>query len=394
MTNPQDVDVLVVGAGPAGAVAAWEVQLAAPGLDVVLLERDRAVGAPVRCAEGVGDAGLREFASPEGAEWVGRKITRVVFWAPDDTEVQVAERDVGWVLDRTRFDAYLAARAVSEGVELLVGTEAAAMERTAGGRWLVHTRGGRGETTYRARIVIGADGVEAMVGRWAGLDTRVPARDMESCAQYVVQGIPFDPDAIYLQFGDRVAPGGYAWLFPKGEGVANVGLGIVALKSDGRNARQYLDDWVGRRWPQGARTGYTVGGVIVHTTVKQTYSDGVLLAGDAAHMINPLSGGGIVNAMKAGRLAGRTAAEAIAAGDTGASRLASYHKAWMDLLGDDHLKYYRIKQALEDLDDSFFNGLARTVNGIPREKRTLGRVFAHALVKHPQLIPVAARFFI
>ncbi|HEY6853172.1 MAG TPA: NAD(P)/FAD-dependent oxidoreductase [Gemmatimonadales bacterium] len=394
MTNPQDVDVLVVGAGPAGAVAAWEAKLGGPGLDVVLLERDRAVGAPVRCAEGVGDAGLREFANPEGAEWVARKITRVVFWAPDDTEVQVAERDVGWVLDRTRFDAYLAARAVSEGVELLVGTEAAAMERTLDGRWLVHTRGGRGEATYRARVVIGADGVEAMVGRWAGLDTRVPARDMESCAQYVVQGIPFDPDAIYLQFGDRVAPGGYAWLFPKGECVANVGLGIVALKADGRSARQYLDDWVARRWPKGARTGYTVGGVIVHTTVKQTYADGVLLAGDAAHMINPLSGGGIVNAMKAGRLAGRTAATAIAAGDTGAARLSAYHKAWMDLLGDDHLKYYRIKQALEDLDDSFFNGLARTVNGIPREKRTLGRVFAHALVKHPQLIPVAARFFV
>jgi digeranylgeranylglycerophospholipid reductase len=394
VTTPHDVDVLVVGAGPAGAVAAWEAKLAAPGLDVVLLERDRAVGAPVRCAEGVGDAGLREFASPESAEWVARKITRVVFWAPDDTEVQVAERDVGWVLDRTRFDAYLAARAVSEGVELLVGTEAAAMEPTGDGRWLVHTRGGRGEGAYRARMVIGADGVEAMVGRWAGLDTRVPARDMESCAQYVVQGIPFDPSAIYLQFGDRIAPGGYAWLFPKGECVANVGLGVVALKSDGRSARQYLDDWVGRRWPQGARTGYTVGGVIVHTTVKQTYTDGVLLAGDTAHMINPLSGGGIVNAMKAGRLAGRTAAEAIVAGDTAASRLAAYHTAWMDLLGDDHLKYYRIKQALEDLDDSFFNGLARTVNGIPREKRTLGRVFAHALVKHPQLIPVAARFFI
>jgi digeranylgeranylglycerophospholipid reductase len=111
-------------------------------------------------------------------------------------------------------------------------------------------------------------------------------------------------------------------------------------------------------------------------------------------MINPLSGGGIVNAMKAGRLAGRTAAAAIREGDTSARRLASYHQAWMDLLGDDHLKYYRIKQALENLDDAFFNGLARTVNGIPQEKRSLGRIFAHALVKHPQLIPVAARFFL
>jgi digeranylgeranylglycerophospholipid reductase len=390
----REVDVLVVGAGPAGSIAAREAAQASPGLEVVLLERDRAVGAPVRCAEGVGDAGLREFASPEGASWAARKITRVIFLAPDDTEVQVAERDVGWILDRTRFDAFLAAEAVAAGADLQVGTEAAGMTREPDGRWGVAVRGPNGRDVYRARVVIGADGVETMVGRWAGLDTRVPARDMESCAQYVVQGIDFDPDAIYLQFGAGIAPGGYAWLFPKGEGVANVGLGIVALKSDGRNARSYLDAWIARRYPRGARTGYTVGGVIVHTTIRQTYTDGVLVAGDAAHMINPLSGGGIVNAMKAGRLAGRTAAAAICAGDTGADRLAAYHRDWMQLLGDDHLKYYRIKQALEHLDDAFFNGLARTVNAIPREKRTLGRIFAHALVKHPQLIPVAARFFI
>ncbi len=390
----REVDVLVVGAGPAGSIAAREAAQASRGLEVLLLERDRAVGAPVRCAEGVGDAGLREFATPEGASWAARKITRVIFLAPDDTEVQVAERDVGWILDRTRFDAFLAAEAVAAGANLQVGTEATGMTRQPDGRWAVAVRGPAGRDVVRARVVIGADGVETMVGRWAGLDTRVPARDMESCAQYVVQGIDFDPDAIYLQFGAGIAPGGYAWLFPKGEGVANVGLGIVALKSDGRNARSYLDAWIARRYPRGARTGYTVGGVIVHTTIRQTCTDGVLVAGDAAHMINPLSGGGIVNAMKAGRLAGRTAAAAVCAGDTGAGRLAAYHRDWMQLLGDDHLKYYRIKQALEHLDDAFFNGLARTVNAIPREKRTLGRIFAHALVKHPQLIPVAARFFI
>jgi len=388
-----DVDVLVVGAGPAGSVAACETKRAAPALDVLLLERDRAVGAPVRCAEGVGDAGLREFVSPDGASWAARRITRVIFLAPDDTEVRLAEREVGWVLDRTRFDAQLAADAVAAGAELRVGVEAAGMSRD-NGRWAVRLRGARGEETVRARIVIGADGVETMVGRWAGLDTRVPARDMESCAQYVVQGIDFDPDAIYLQFGAQVAPGGYAWVFPKGVGVANVGLGLVALKTDGRSARQYLDAWIARRYPNGARTGYTVGGVIVHTTVKQTVTDGVLLAGDAAHMINPLSGGGIVNAMKAGRLAGQTAAAAICAGDTSAERLASYHTTWMRLLGDDHLKYYKIKQALEQLDDAFYNKLARTANAITPAKRTLGRVFVHALVKHPSLIPVAARFFV
>jgi len=389
-----DVDVLVVGAGPAGAVAARHAKQAARQLDVVLLERDRAVGSPVRCAEGVGHAGLREFADPDGADWVSRRITDVIFQAPDDTEVVLADCGLGWILDRTRFDAHLAAEAAASGAQVLVGAEATGMSRNGDGRWHVRVKERGRDELYRTRIVIGADGVETMVGRWAGLDTRVPARDMESCAQYVLQGIDFNPDAIYLQFSNAIAPGGYAWIFPKAVGVANVGLGLVALKTNGRNAREYLDAWIARRFPNGARTGYTVGGVIVHTTIKKTYADGVMVAGDAAHMINPLSGGGIVNAMKAGRLAGRTAAAAICAGDTSERRLAAYHDAWMQLLGEDHLKYYRIKQALENVDDASFNKLARTVNKIPAAKRTIGRVFAHALIKHPQLIPVAARFFV
>ena len=389
-----DVDVLVVGAGPAGAVAAWQAKLAGPELDVVLLERDPAVGSPVRCAEGVGDAGLREFVNPDGADWVSRRITDVIFEAPDDTQVLLSNSGIGWILDRTRFDAHLAAQAAGEGAAVLVGAEATGMSRNGHDRWHVRVTQNGTEDVYRARIVIGADGVETMVGRWAGLDTRVPSRDMESCAQYVLEDIDFNPNAIYLQFSEAIAPGGYAWIFPKGERVANVGLGMVALKSDGRNARQYLDAWVARRFPNGARTGYTVGGVIVHTTIKKTYADGVLIAGDAAHMINPLSGGGINNAMKAGRLAGCTAAAAIREGDTSERRLSKYHQAWMELLGDDHLKYYRIKQGLEHMDDEFLNGLARTANKIAPEKRTLGRVFTHALIRHPQLIPLAARYFV
>ena len=142
------------------------------------------------------------------------------------------------------------------------------------------------------------------------------------------------------------------------------------------------------------RTAYTVGGVIVHPTVKRTVGDGILLCGDAAHMINPLSGGGIVNAMKAGRLAAQTAVAALAAGDTSARYLQRYHEAWMSLLGDDHLRFYRLKEALNRFDDGFFNELARTVNGIPLERRTLARIFGAALVRHPTLLPVVAKYFV
>ena len=291
--NSVTTDVLVIGGGPSGLVAAREAVSSNPALEVLLIERDRAFGAPVRCGEGVGATGIAEFLDPVGAPWVARRITRVVFIAPDRTEVRLAEGDVGYVLDRTRFEPALAAEAGSQGAELWLGTEATGMRR-AGERWEVSARGRGGELTISARIVIGADGVESLVGRWAGIDTRVPSRDMESCAQYVVQGIDFDPDAFYLHFGEQVAPSGYAWIFPKDVGVANVGLGIVALKGGGRSAREWLDRYVDTYFPTGTRTAFTVGGVIVHTTIKRTVADGVLLCGDAAHMVNPLSGGGIV----------------------------------------------------------------------------------------------------
>ena len=386
-------DVLVVGGGPAGLVAARELASLDSGLDVLLVERDRAIGAPVRCGEGVGSHGVSEFIHPSGADWISRRITKVIFWAPDGTEVRVAEGDVGYILDRTRFEPALAAEAGRAGAELRVATEVLGLARDGDG-WSAPFRGPAGEGRIRARLVIGADGVESLVGRWAGLDTRVPARDMESCAQYVVTGIDFDPDAIYLHFGDRVAPGGYAWVFPKGVGIANVGLGMVALRTDGRSARGYLDAYLDQYFPTGTKVGFTVGGVIVHPTVKRTVTDGLILCGDAAHMVNPLSGGGIVNAMKAGRLAARVGADALARGDTSAARLQRYHEEWMSLLGEDHLRFYRVKEALNRLDDEFYNRLARTVNGIAPEKRTLGRIFASALVQHPTLLPVVARYFV
>ncbi|MGH7719614.1 MAG: NAD(P)/FAD-dependent oxidoreductase [Gemmatimonadaceae bacterium] len=385
-------DALIVGGGPAGLIAARELARALPSADILLIERDRAIGAPVRCGEGVGSKGLEDFISPAGARWISRRITKVVFWAPDGTEVRVAEGDVGYVLDRTLFEPALAAEAGREGVEIRVGTEATGMQRV-GDRWAVHLQGPHGAQTVRARLVVGADGVESMVGRWAGLDTRVPARDMESCAQYVLAGIEFDPDAIYLHFGSRIAPGGYAWVFPKDVGVANVGLGVVALRSDGRTAQEYLDRYVADYFPTGVRTGRTVGGVIVHPTLKQIVADGVMLCGDAAHMINPLSGGGIVNAMKAGRLLAQTAAAALCAGDVGENRLRQYHTAWMSLLGDDHVRFYRLKDMLGKFDDAFYNSLARTVNRIPQQKRSLRRIFASALARHPALFPVIAKYF-
>ena len=354
----------------------------------------------MRCGEGVGSAGLSEFLSPvvSGSEsslapWIARRVTRVVFRSPNGSTVRVAEGDVGYILDRSRFEPAIAEQASAAGADVRTGVEAIAMRRD-GSAWRVTTRSGTGDFEIRARVVIGADGVEGTVGRWAGIDTRVRARDMESCAQYVVDDVDIDSDAIVLHFGDRVAPGGYAWVFPKGPRSANVGLGVLGLRADGRSAVGWLDAYVSAHFPNAQKTHRTVGGVIAAATLSNTVADGLILCGDAAHMINPLSGGGIVNAMKAGRLAAEVAIDALGANDTSATRLAAYHTRWMRLLGDDHVRFYQLKEALGRFDDGFFDRLAATVNRIPEPKRTLRRIFGEALIRHPSLLPVVVKYFV
>ena len=378
-------------------IAAREAARALPDASIVMLERDDVVGTPVRCGEGVGAAGLSEFIDPRpdgiDASWIARRITRVVFRAPDGTTVRVAEGDVGFILDRTRFEPALADQVSEAGAHVQTRSEAIAMSHD-GARWCVHVESPSGSAALHARLVIGADGVESAVGRWAGIDTRVRARDMESCAQYVVTDHGIDPDAIVLHFGDRIAPGGYAWVFPKSETSANVGLGVLALRAGGRSAMQWLDDYLVTELPNAVVSQRTVGGVIVAATLPRIVADGLMLCGDAAHMINPLSGGGIVNAMKSGRLAAQTAVEALRTGDASANALSAYHSRWMRLLGDDHVRFYQVKEALAKFDDAFYDRLARTVNRIPERRRTLRRIFGEALVRHPTLLPVVAKYFV
>src|SRR4029453_3392262 len=165
------------------------------------------------------------------------------------------------------------------------------------------------------------------------------------------------------------------WVFPKGLRSANVGLGVLGLRAGGRSALAWLDDYVRAHFPNATVTGRTIGGGIVAPTLSHTVAEGVILCGDAAHMINPLSGGGIVNAMKSGRLAAETAVKALAAGNTGVRGVESYHTRWMRLLGDDHVRFYQVKEALARFDDAFFDALARTVNRIPERGRTIRRIF-------------------
>jgi len=153
-------------------------------------------------------------------------------------------------------------------------------------------------------------------------------------------------------------------------------------------------EFIERTYPNAAVLYTVVGGVPCAPTLKKITGDGLMLVGDAAHQVNPISGGGITTAMLAGKIAGRVAGDAIVADDVSDKRLAEYAGEWQKKQGKTHERFHKIKQAVYKLSDDDFNKTAGAVLKYPPEKRTLVNVFKTALIKHPKLILDVLNVFI
>ena len=226
-------DVIVVGAGPAGATAARFA--AKGGAKVLVLEKDREVGVPVRCGEAVDHEGLVQFLQPD-KKFIAAEIRNFKLVAPNGKVVKPNIEGVGYVLDRKVFDYELARIAADEGAEVVTKAYVDGITRDDGTVTGVSVQYHGERLTIKSKIVIGADGVESRVGRWAGIDTTVSMHDMESAAQVTAANIDVEEDTCYFYFGQKYAPGGYLWIFPKGNKTANIGLGVAADESKKKHA--------------------------------------------------------------------------------------------------------------------------------------------------------------
>jgi digeranylgeranylglycerophospholipid reductase len=377
-------DVVVVGGGPAGSCAARRA--AEKGASVLMLEKDREIGLPVRCAEGVTQTDLEKLADVKSG-WIAAVVDRARFFAPDGTLVEAnPPGDRGYVLHRKVFDADLAAMAAEAGAEVLTKAYVSGLIVDCGFVRGVRVEHLGGEFTVSCGVVIGADGVESRIGRWAGLDTRTPPEHIASCAQMTLAGVEIDSGAAEFHFGEDVAPGGYAWVFPKGDSSANVGLGIPIRGCRLRKPVDCLRRFVGRRFPKASVLTLVAGGVPLCPPPGDIVANGLMLAGDAAHQADPITGGGILYAMEAGLMAGGTAALAVKSGDVSKKSLASYSKAWKNGTGKSIEQRYRFKHVLLALGDDDINKMARTLLGIPPEERTAYQIFKAGLTKHPKLL--------
>ena len=337
-------DVIVVGAGPAGSQAAEAA--ASAGASVLLLEKRQEIGSPVRCAEGVAREAL-EALVPLEMRWTAAVVERAEVTVETAGGLLRLEAGggKGYILERRLFDAYLAERAVAAGADVRVKTAVIGLlwdgSRVAG----VRVRMDGQEREIAASVVIGADGVESWVGRWAGLSGGLPAQDHMTCAQYLLAGIDTDARTIQYFISDRLAPGGYVWIFPKGERRANVGLGVQADLAV-EPPLTLLNRFVESRpaLAKGSPVTLISGAVPVASQPARLVSDGVMLVGDAARQVDPLTGGGIIMAMRAGRLAGRVAAEAARAGAPDRRRLSAYETEWQAGYGRMLARNYRLRQ--------------------------------------------------
>jgi digeranylgeranylglycerophospholipid reductase len=377
-------DVIVVGGGPAGSMAA--LYAAREGVEVLLLEKDREIGTPVRCAEAVGKDGVERILGEKiPLSWVAATINRFMFVAPDGTQICPQVNMTGYVLNRKIFDLELANRAGLSGAR--IETRAYVRNLLLNGKKVEGVLCQLdGETRQiRSDIVIGADGVESRVGRWAGVNTTILMKDMETCAQVLLGNLSIGMDTCIFYFSQKKFPGGYAWVFPKGNGMANVGLGIAGNVVKSKSARVRLNNFIDEYFPDLPVLNRIVGGVPCGNRLSRISGEGFLLAGDAAWQSNPISGGGITTAMAAGKLAGQIAARGVKSKNCSASFLEEYEKEWDQIGGKAHRRNYKIKEAVRKLSDEQLNATAHALHKLDPEKQTLLKIFQTALIHHPSL---------
>jgi digeranylgeranylglycerophospholipid reductase len=356
-----ETDVLVIGAGPAGSSTAKHAAL--NGAEVILMDKKSEIGAPKRCAEGVSKEGLKKLGIEPNSRWVTKELSGVRLVSPNGTDVWMKEDQVklpeaGYILERKVFDKFMAMEAARAGATIMIKTLARGMRKENSG-YIVSCESMGEDFEIKAKIVVGADGPESRVGRWGGLKTTVKPKNMESGIQFEMCGLEMeDPDVIEFYFGS-VAPGGYAWIFPKGEDIANVGLGIVSTYTD-KSAYEHLVEFV-KNCPatkNAQPVELNIGGDPVGGMLKTLVADHLMIVGDAAGHVNPLTGGGIITALEAGMYAGEVAGAAVKDEDFSEKKLKEYQEKCKTEIGDSFEKYLKTKDYMLSLSDSDLDSIA------------------------------------
>lgn len=337
MISKDSYDVVIIGAGPAGSTAAFYA--AKSGASVLLLDKKREIGSPIQCAGFLPDvkeiqallpdARMPDFLKDYPDSCILQPITTQRIIPPNLNIKEFAVK--GAVLDRRRYDQFLAEQAAKAGAELRIKTRAVRIEGNT-----VETSGFSGRHIIKAKVLIGADGPNSLVAKSKGLTWKPESKVTSVALEYQIRNVDIDPDVLEMYFGKEFVPGGYAWIFPEGKDRANVGIGIRSQMAEkGVSAKDYLNRFIkdhplaSQKLKNGIITNIIAGILPVNGAPEKTAAENTLIVGDAAGQIIATNGGGIPPAMIAGKIAGETAADFIA----GKCRLEEYDSRWRAQFG-------------------------------------------------------------
>jgi geranylgeranyl reductase family protein len=327
-------DVMVVGGGPAGCIAAAAM---ASELEVRVVEEHPRIGVPVQCA-GLVTPRVVEMASAE--DTVINRVDGAYVHFPGGRTLELQGDEVkAVVVDRGEFDRCCASLAEKAGADITTGQKCRGVRRSAQGI-LASMEGGDME----CKALLAADGYRSQIAGALGLP---PARELVRGIEVDLRLRSEDQRRVRVFLGRKVAPGFFAWAIPCGD-LTRVGLCV----SRGNGAPLgYLNHLLSvQGWSEVERVR-TYSGAIPLGYAERTYSDRVLVVGDAAGMAKPLSGGGIYTGLTAAEMAAETFKEAFRSGDMSVNALSRYERRWKEVLGSELRNSYLVRKVFVRMSD-------------------------------------------